>query len=469
MSNIWIADDEPSICFALRKSFELDRHRVRVFATADLMLDALVHDHPKPDVVLLDIRMPGTNGLDALKAFKRTLPNTPVIIMTAFGDLQSAVQAIQGNAFDYLTKPFNLDEAIQIVSRAIDQQSNSSPTADTSSSIPRSLGKSPEMQRVYKQIAIAASNDSIVLVEGERGSGKTLIADMIHRHSSRKNESLLTTPLGSDNQTDWDFEVFGVRTGPANEELRCGLMELSQFGTLIIDEVGMIPLASQTKLLRAIESKSFQRLRDAESMGLTSRLIFSTSHDLEVLVKEGELQKDLASLIDVQRIQIPPLRNRLEDVPELVQAFLSVVDVPTAIRISDEAMHSLKQRPWYGNIRELRNAVQRAATIAKGGIIQIDDLQFAGNTSAVRADCIEIESRMGSIVSTWLSERLVSPELQPPEAIGNVYDDYMSLVEPPLLEQMMDHFDGNRASVASALGLHRTTVRQKMKRYHIGD
>ena len=255
MSDIWIVDDEPAICWALRTNLEEDRHRVKVFSTGESFLKDI--EKGTPDLVLLDVRLPGVSGLELLKRLRGDHPRLPVIVMTAFGDISTAVQAVQGSAFEYLTKPFDLEEALQTIRKAL-AQSHLKPlspkgSSDLSSDV--SLGKSAAMQSVYKQIAVAATTDSSLLIEGEEGTGKNLVAVMIHRFSSRNTQPLLMTSSTPGKDFEFETELFGSGGLGLDtlQPLRTGLLELAGQGTLVIDDVGSISLANQQKILRAIE------------------------------------------------------------------------------------------------------------------------------------------------------------------------------------------------------------------------
>ena len=274
MSTIWIVDDEPAICWALRTNLEADRHVVEIFSASEPVIRALRDQ--LPDLILLDVRLPGISGLELLDAIKKDHPNLPVILMTAFGDLKTAVQAVHGAAFEYLTKPFDLEVALQAIRRALAQRhlrpANLSPTPKNQSDFPTQLsqspeaemilGKSPAIQAVYKQIAMASSIDSIVLIEGEEGTGKNLVADRIHRFSRRKDQPFLMISAIPGKDLEFETELFGSGRSDTDQlqPLRTGLLELANEGTVLIDEVGAASLTNQLRLIRAIESQSFCRI-----------------------------------------------------------------------------------------------------------------------------------------------------------------------------------------------------------------
>lgn len=479
MSLIWVIDDEPAICWALRTNLEEDHHDVEVFSAAEPALKALKRQ--QPDLILLDVRLPGASGLEVLEKLKKDFPVLPVILMTAFGDLQTAVQAVQSEAFEYLTKPFDLETVMQAVRRALVQRQMKASSNVPSDEQPREpeliLGKSTAMQNVYKQIARAASMDSTLLIEGEEGTGKNLVAVMVHRFSARQDLPMLSTSAIPGKDLEFEVELFGAgRPGSdALQPLRTGLLELAGEGTLLIDEVGAISLANQLRLIRAIENKSFCRVGDTEVKQLRCRILFTSSHSISKLVSDGELDRRLASHLEVFTIILPPLRERPEDIAPMVRNFLQATALPQKVQITKAALEELESRTWPGNVRELKLTVEKSALKAAGGIIQYEDLP---PESYGRADAKNSESQslLESAVRHWTIEKLLgdtssqSPASSAPledSLPGTLYEDFLGAVEPSLLEVVLKHHDGNRAAAAMTLGLHRSTLRQKTRRYRL--
>ena len=483
MSLIWIIDDEPAICYALRTNLEEDRHAVEVFSGAEAALKSLKKQ--QPDLILLDVRLPGASGLEVLEKLKKDFPQIPVILMTAFGDLQTAVQAVQGDAFEYLTKPFDLETVMQAVRRALAQRQMRAGSAilpQSASETPEQaeliLGKSTAMQNVYKQIARAASMDSTLLIEGEEGTGKTLVAVMVHRFSSRQNLPMLSVTAIPGKDLEFEIELFGAgRPGSdALQPLRTGFLELAGEGTLLIDEVGSISLANQLRLIRAIENKSFCRVGDTETKQLRCRILFTSSHSTSKLVSEGELDRRLASHLEVFKISLPPLRERPEDIAPMVRNFLHSTSLPHGVQITRAAMEELQRRSWPGNVRELKLTIERSALKASGGIIQYEDLPLEPQSAFGDGHRSETQANLETAVRNWTCEKLQEPSGgagsegrtgSDGELPGTLYDDFLSAVEPSMLKTVLDHHAGNRAAAASALGLHRSTLRQKTRRYRL--
>ncbi|MCE2814252.1 MAG: sigma-54 dependent transcriptional regulator [Planctomycetaceae bacterium] len=479
MSQIWIIDDEPAICYALRTNLEEERHQVQVFSSAEPAFKALKKQ--QPDLILLDVRLPGFSGLEVLEKLKTEHPGLPVILMTAFGDLQTAVQAVQGEAFEYLTKPFDLETLMQAVRRALVQRQMRATAVesiqDQSEEPELILGKSTSMQSVYKQIARAASMDSTLLIEGEEGTGKNLVAVMVHRFSARQNLPMLSTTAIPGKDLEFEIELFGAGrpSSDALQPLRTGLLELAGEGTLLIDEVGAMSLANQLRLIRAIENHSFCRVGDTEVKQLRCRILFTSSHSISKLVSEGELDRRLASHLEVFKISLPPLRERPEDIAPMVRKFLQSKTLPQGIQITKSALEELQRRSWPGNVRELKLTIERSALKATGGIIQFEDLPPESRFSGSEGHASESQGLLELAVRNWTFEKLQeTPREGSSDALGmnedlpgTLYEDFLSAVEPSFLKTVLDHHSGNRAAAASILGLHRSTLRQKTRRYRL--
>lgn len=477
MSTVWIIDDEPAICWALRKNLEVEKHDVHVYSSAEPAIASMGRGKD-PDLVLLDVRLPGMDGLKALSAIKERIPDLPVIIMTAFGDLETAVSAVQGKAFEYLTKPFDLDEVLQTVRRGLYQSQLTIASASETTGVTRSgllLGQSPTMQAIYKQIAIAAKSDSTVLIEGEQGTGKSLVAAMIHRFSSRHACPFLPAFTMRDRDSDFDSELFGERNSDRSVTLtRTGLFELAAGGTVLIEEIGNLSPSTQAKLLRTMETREYYGVGDSAAKPLNCRMLFTTTLDLERLIDDKDIDNRLASQLAVHRISLPSLREHREDIPEMVTSFLNVHPNIKGIRITDRAIQELQRRDWItGNVRELKQTLEKAAIAATGGVIQVEDLPEERSDLETHQHGSTRQQQLVDAVRSWVEERLTAAisekSLNQSElgATGILYDECLTVVEPPLLRGVLEHYHGNRVAAASHLGLHRSTLRQKMKRYDI--
>jgi DNA-binding NtrC family response regulator len=466
MSRILIVDDEASICWAFRESLTDEGHDVDVASSAEQGLK--LADAARPDAVVLDVRLPGMDGLTAMRAFQDCIGPAPIIIITAFGNLETAVRAMEGGAFDYLVKPFDLDHATTVLKRALETPRTTHTIADPLAiTNPETLiGASPAMQELFKKIALVAPAEVPVLITGESGTGKELVARAIHRHSGRRDGPFLPVNLAALSPSLIEGEIFGHTRGSftgATQD-RKGLLELASGGTVLLDEVGDIPTNLQVKLLRAIEHREVTPVGDARPRPTDIRVIAATNRPLAELMATGQFREDLFFRLGVFQIHIPPLRDRREDIPSL-EHFLRLSRLPgvTDTRLSKEVIAELRSRPWAGNIRELRNAIEHAAIVARGCQIRVDHLPPASPSTAPGTPSFRgIEEEIGR----WTAQEAlaVGADL----VASPLYERFLRLVEPPLLRAVIERCQGNRAAAAQVLGIHRATLRQKLRRYGIG-
>jgi DNA-binding NtrC family response regulator len=481
MSEVWIVDDEPTICWALRKGLETDGFRVHVFSTAEGCLDHLRTEASSPHAILLDVRLPGRSGLELMSELQSQASPPAVILMTAFGDLKIAVEAVRGKAFDYLTKPFDLSEAMDSVHRAVGNPRTTTHGPDEELMDPWKqdmiLGSSRAMQQVYKQIALASNSEATVLIEGESGSGKSSVASMIHRLSGRAPEPFLFFRPIIDRPSESEAELFGSALPPSKPSLnhdatnvvQPGLLSLAAMGTLVIEEPSALSLGAQAKLLSAMETGCYQPVHSGERVELRARLLFTSSTDLNQAVDEEESLASFVAQIQLFKIVLPPLRERREDIRALVQAFLGAVSPDRRLRITDEAMKSLEPRPWLGNVRELKHTIQRAAIRARGHLIELADVADATSASSILGASGVSAGQLAASTRQWLASQLGTGDaIEPLDASsssGFLHEECLAVVERALIEEMLQRCDGNRAAIAARLGMHRTTLRQKIKRY----
>ncbi|HXY33429.1 MAG TPA: sigma-54 dependent transcriptional regulator [Planctomycetaceae bacterium] len=464
MSHVLIVDDEPSICWGFRELLADEGYDVSVASSAEEALE--LADRTVPDAVVLDVRLPGRDGLSTIQDLRRRIGRAPIIVITAFGNLDTAVRALGEGAYDYLTKPFDLDQVSDVLRRALRQPPATAATSATDEQplAPESfIGTSPAMQSVFKQIALVAPSDVPVLITGESGTGKELVAQAIHRHSRRKDAPFLPTCLAALSAGLIESELFGHVRGAFTgaEQARQGLLELADGGTVFLDEIGDVPLPVQVKLLRAIEQHEVTPVGDARARRTDFRVLAATNRPLDELVARGEFREDLFYRLGVFHIHVPPLRERAEDIPLLARAFLrsAAVDgrIPT---VSEGALGELSSRRWPGNVRELRNAVERAALVARGGEIEADHFPpppITATTSRSSAEELKLAT------SNWADESLADPQR------GELLEAFLRVAEPPLLKAALAHCGGNRAAAAKMLGIHRATLRQKLSDYALND
>jgi two-component system nitrogen regulation response regulator GlnG len=472
MSHVLVVDDEPAICWGFRELLRGDGHEVTIASSAEEALQ--VAPTCQPDTIILDVRLPGMDGLTALKQLRAKSDDAPVVVMTAFGNLETAVRAVEEGAFDYLTKPFELSDASDVVRRALEHRHASSSTKGNATSLDEAasgtlaetiVGSSPAMQAIFRQIAFVAQSDAPVLILGESGTGKELVARAIHRHSSRGNEPFMPVSLAAMNAGSVESELFGHVKGAFSGATtdRKGILEVAGAGTILLDEIGDVPVSLQLKLLRTIEHQEIIPVGSATPLHCRFRILAATNRDLGTLIEAGEFREDFYFRLSVVKIELPPLRERAEDIPDLARHFLNQMSSGSAsCTLSSSALLELSSRPWPGNVRELRNAVEHAAIMARGGTIEVTHLPPADATttrSAVSSDVLQRE------ISRWATE-----QLQPLDSVDSeaaLYEDVLQLVEPPLLNAVLAHCRNNRAAAARLLGLHRATLRQKLKNHGI--
>lgn len=470
MSHILVVDDEPAICWGLREFLTDDGHEVSLAASAEEALR--MTDTIRPDVVVMDVRLPGMDGLTAIQHLRPRIGTAPIVVITAFGTLDTAVRAVHEGAFDYLTKPFDLDQAALVLKRAITSCTPTvdEPVAPLSNDIGVGLiGSSPAMQRIFKQIALVAAADVPVLITGESGTGKELVARLLHQHSARRDKPFLPVCLAALNPGLVESELFGHARGSftgATEDRR-GVFEFAERGTLLLDEIGDTPLPLQVKLLRVLENREYSVVGDPRPRPTQVRIIAATNRSLSEMIAAGTFREDLYYRLSVFHIELPPLRERLSDLPDLANHFLRLASGNSAQnRFAEGFLDALQQRPWAGNVRELRNAIEYAALLARSGPLRAEHLppplpisQFG----IVSTPSAELQVATG--VTRWVGE--LAEQLAEFGAATDLYDRLLSIIEPPLLQAVLAQCGHNRAAAAQKLGLHRGTLRQKLKQHGI--
>ena len=462
--SVLIIDDEEPIAWALRRAFERERFRVAVAASAEDGLAKARKD--APDVVFLDVRLPGMDGLTALAELKKASPQAAVVVITAHGNLNTAVKAVGGGAFDYLAKPFELAQALDVARRALTRLDvtprplHSRLAEDIDTSPDAIVGRGPAMQSVFKRIALVAPTEACVLITGESGTGKELVARAVHANSPRREKPFIPVHVAALNANLVESELFGHVKGAFTgaEKARPGLLSLADGGTVFLDEIADIPLPVQAKLLRVLERQEVIPVGGSQSQAVNVRIVSATHADLSAAVRDGHFRHDLFFRLNVYPIHLPPLCDRVQDIPALAEHFLRrfAVANPHGVLPAD-TLAFLKSRPWPGNVRELRNALEHAAIEARGGPLRPEHFPepVATGTGGTIAD------RLRSLVTEWVRERI--------PATGEPSDLYQSLiddVEPALIDEVLRQLDGNRLAAARWLGLARATVRKMIRKHH---
>ncbi|HOP76008.1 MAG TPA: sigma-54 dependent transcriptional regulator [Thermogutta sp.] len=464
MGHILIVDDQPDICWGLKRIAEQLGHTAESVATAEEALSRVLSTNP--DVVVMDVRLPGMTGLDAMQELKKKGWEGPVVVITAYGDVEVAVEAVRQGAFEYLTKPFDLKVVARAIERAVASRL-STPTDEKTGELeerswPQIVGVSPAMQQVFKQIAMVAPTDAAVHIVGESGTGKELVARSIHGFSHRRKGPLVAAHIAALSPSLAESELFGhVRgafTGADYDHV--GLLQRAHGGTLFIDEVAEIPLNLQVKLLRAIEYQEVTPVGAVRPIPCDFRIISATHRDLRKLVAEGKFRHDLYYRLITFEIRVPPLRERPEDIEPLTKFFLKELcrrmEKPVP-HWTPEFMAALLSRPWWGNVRELRSALEHALILCRGGLLHPDLLPppLPQASSQVTA----VASNLQDCVRQWTQDVLKTGQ-----AVGHIHQEFLDIVEPVLFETVLQHYGGQYVNAARALGIHRVTLRRKMDR-----
>jgi two-component system nitrogen regulation response regulator GlnG len=465
--HILIVDDEQSICWGLQRLAEGLRHRATIASSAEQGIE-LARAEPT-DLIMLDVRLPGMDGLTAIEHFRRVAPQTPIVVMTAYGDLATAVAAVRNGAFEYLVKPFDLEVARRVIERAAKWRSQAGEAPNSAAAEPHAaglVGRSAGMQDVFKRIALVAPTEACVHISGESGTGKELVARAIHQFSRRSTGPFVAVNVAALNPSVVESELFGHVRGAFTgaEQSHRGLLEQSSGGTIFLDEVADIPPALQVKLLRAVEHGEILPVGSGKPTAIDLRVISATHQNLLDRVRDGSFRHDLLFRLSTFEIAIPPLRKRRDDIRPLADHFLAVLAEKSdalAARLSAEALAELERRPWHGNVRELKNAVEHALILARGGTIGVEHLP---RPIAAPARQGGDEQAIAGLIQKWVEARLENGA-----EVSDLYQQLLGLVEPPLLTAVLEKHHGHRAAAAETLGLHRMTLRKKLKQLGMND
>lgn len=467
---ILVADDEESLRMVLRNALRQRDYDVECAADGREAWKLIENAKPPYDLLLVDIRMPGLDGFEILEKTRKMKPVPPVIIMTAQDTMKNAVTAMKQGAFDYLAKPFDIDELDLVVRKALHERALESEIQHLRQEIreihvgPHALvGQSRPIREIYKMIGKLAARDVTVLIQGESGTGKELIARAIHFESPRSHQPFIPVNVAAIPKELLESELFGHLRGSftgATED-RVGYFEKAAEGTLFLDEIGEMPLNLQAKILRVLQEKEIQRVGSPQAMRVGARIIAATNQNLEKMVKEKKFREDLYYRLNVVPLEIPPLRMRKEDIPILanyfVKKFCEELSLPIKF-IGEGVMKALKSYPWPGNVRELENVIKRAIVLSPGATIVTEVvLPFLGdNLSHVDMDEIALEEivrkKLASFLSKWEGYEM-----------EDVYEAVIGRVEKPLIELILEKTRGNQIRAAKLLGINRNTLRKKIK------
>ncbi|BDZ72951.1 MULTISPECIES: nitrogen regulation protein NR(I) [Methylophaga] len=459
----WIVDDDRSIRWVLQKALEVVDITVRAFETGDIALNELKQGREqRPDVLISDIRMPGIDGLELLSEIKERYPELPVIIMTAYSDLDSAVSVYEGGAFEYLPKPFDVDEAVELVQRAIShsREQNSEPAENVNIGTDI-VGEAPAMQEVFRAIGRLARSNITVMVNGESGTGKELVAQALHRHSPRKHGPFIALNMAAIPKELLESELFGHEKGAFTgaHVQRKGRFEQANGGTLFLDEIGDMPIELQTRLLRVLSDGEFFRVGGHSAVKVDVRIIAATHQNLEKLVERGDFREDLFHRLNVIRIHIPSLRERREDIPALVAYFLNKaakeLNMSTKSVATDVEMY-LSQLPWPGNVRQLENTCRWLTVMSPGQVVQMDDLPVELSTETIDANNGRQGGDWQQLFRQWAANKALTGQ-------EGALADVVPLIEHLLMEVALEKTAGKRQEAAKLLGWGRNTLTRKLK------
>lgn len=463
---VWIVDDDRSIRWVLEKTLEQEGIQCRLFDSAENLVSML--DKEQPSAIISDIRMPGMDGLKLLEKLQKEHPYLPVIIMTAHSDLESAVASYQGGAFEYLPKPFDVEEAVSLVKRAMLHHKNARPSTDDmvveiEPEVDKEIiGEAPAMQEVFRAIGRLANSNITVLINGESGTGKELVAQALHTHSPRATKPFIALNMAAIPRDLIESELFGHEKGAFTgaNTLRRGRFEQANGGTLFLDEIGDMPAETQTRLLRVLADGEFYRVGGHTPVNVNVRIIAATHQDLESLVKKGSFREDLFHRLNVIRVHLPKLAERREDIPKLARHFLSRAAEELSVepkQLTRETENYLTQLDWPGNVRQLENTCRWLIVMASGREVLVEDLppELLATMPHEKPTSSWEES-----LKHWVDNMLATGQ-------KGILDQAVPKFERIMIETALAHTGGRRRDASLLLGWGRNTLTRKIKELNI--
>jgi len=453
---VWIIDDDRSIRWVLEKALGREQIDFKSFASADEAMADLSDDPPK--MVISDIRMPGSSGLDLLQTLRQKHPTLPVIIMTAYSDLESAVSSFQGGAFEYLPKPFDVNHAVELIRRALVQSQRKNTDGHDAPDAPDILGHAPAMQEVFRAIGRLAQSNATVLINGESGTGKELVAQALHRHSARADKPFVAINTAAIPKDLLESELFGHEKGAFTgaNTTRHGRFEQAEGGTLFLDEIGDMPSELQTRLLRVLSDGNYYRVGGHQPIKANVRIIAATHQNLDERVKQGLFREDLFHRLNVIRLRLPPLRERREDIPVLAKHFLQKSAKELGVEqktLSEAALHYLAAQDIPGNVRQLENLCHWLTVMTPTQQVEIADLPAEWRDGAQTTPAL----------SDWHSGLAQQVALALKRGEPNILDTLTKEFERTLITQALQHTGGRRIEAATLLGMGRNTLTRKIQ------
>ncbi len=483
MKPIWIVDDDRSIRWVLEKALARENLPCKAFGVAQDVLNELEHDSPQ--VLISDIRMPGMSGIELLRAVKRRHPALPVIVMTAYSDLESAVSAFQGGAFEYLPKPFDVDKAVELIRRAVDESVRESSTDEGPVEVPEILGQAPAMQDVFRAIGRLSQSNVTVLLTGESGSGKEVVARALHKHSPRAEAPFIALNMAAIPRDLLESELFGHERGAFTgaQAMRRGRFEQAEGGTLFLDEIGDMPAELQTRLLRVLSDGFYYRVGGHQPIKANVRVVAATHQNLDERVRQGLFREDLYHRLNVIRLRLPALRERADDIPLLARHFLVKSAQELGVepkRLSEEATRFIAQLAFPGNVRQLENLCHWLTVLAPAQVVKVEDLPIEMRQETP-ADIGRVESMpiptalLHSTVSAsvaggdWTSSLVVEVERRLQAGVPDLMDGLARDFEAAVIRTTLRHTHGRRIDAATRLGVGRNTITRKIQELQLED
>ncbi len=454
MKPVWIVDDDRSIRWVFEKALAREGIAFRSFGSAEEALAALARGAPQ--VLVSDIRMPGASGIALLQTVKEKHPSVPVIVMTAYSDLDSAVAAFQSGAFEYLPKPFDVDQAVELIRRALDESEREEAALEPPAGAPEILGQAPAMQEVFRAIGRLSQSSATVLITGESGTGKELVARALHRHSARAARPFIAINTAAMPKDLLESELFGHERGAFTgaQAQRRGRFEQAEGGTLFLDEIGDMPADLQTRLLRVLSDGTFYRVGGHQQLRANVRVIAATHQNLEQRVREGSFREDLYHRLNVIRVRMPALRERREDIPVLARHFLARSARELGVepkRLSDEVLAHLARLEFPGNVRQIENLCHWLTVMAPGQVIGLSDLPA------------EFRAEGAGAPSDWVTALEMEAERRLARGDTGILNDLSRQFERSLISKALARTGGRRIEAASLLGMGRNTITRKIQ------
>lgn len=462
MKKIWVLDDDKSIRWVFEKTLSKANLPCQCFSNTNEAINQF--NHETPSVIVSDIRMPGESGIEFLTKVKEKFPLIPIIIMTAYSDLDTAVSAFQKGAFEYIAKPFDIDKVLEIINQALEQTKNiEKEQSEQDNELPEIIGQAQSMQEVFRAIGRLSQSNATVLLNGESGSGKELVANAIHKNSNRKDFPFIAINTAAIPKELLEAELFGHEKGSFTgaQNLRKGRFEQSNGGTLFLDEIGDMPMELQTRLLRVLSDGHFYRIGGQDSINVDVRVIAATHQDLEELVKNGEFREDLFHRLNVIRITVPPLRNRIEDIPTLSKYFLFKSAQQLKVKpktLSEEVLKYFNNLQWRGNVRQLENVCHWLTVMSPGNQISVGDLPSELKDEPINSN--NNSANWQENLSRDLSRKLLDGQLE-------LHKFYIDQVEKIIIEKTLEFTKHRKIDTANLLGIGRNTVTRKIKELKI--